>query len=54
MTFDVHAIGRMVSGLHGVRVLDIDGTRLRVSGLEAIDGTPVVDLKPVIGSVDER
>jgi len=25
-----------------------------VSGLEAIDGTPVVDLKPVLGGVDER
>jgi tRNA-Thr(GGU) m(6)t(6)A37 methyltransferase TsaA len=41
-------------GLHRVRVLDVDGVRLRVSGLEAIDGTPVVDLKPVIGAVDER
>jgi tRNA-Thr(GGU) m(6)t(6)A37 methyltransferase TsaA len=37
-------------GLHRVRVLAIDGTRLHVSGLEAVDGTPVVDLKPVIGS----
>jgi tRNA-Thr(GGU) m(6)t(6)A37 methyltransferase TsaA len=33
-------------GLHRVRVLEIDGTRLRVSDLEALDGTPVVDLKP--------
>jgi tRNA-Thr(GGU) m(6)t(6)A37 methyltransferase TsaA len=41
-------------GLHRVRVLAIDGTSLRVSGLEAIDGTPVVDLKPVIGAEDER
>jgi tRNA-Thr(GGU) m(6)t(6)A37 methyltransferase TsaA len=36
-------------GLHRVRVLAIEGTSLRVSGLEAIDGTPVVDIKPVIG-----
>jgi tRNA-Thr(GGU) m(6)t(6)A37 methyltransferase TsaA len=41
-------------GLHRVRVLEIDGNRLRVSGLEAIDGTPIVDLKPVLGSIDER
>lgn len=41
-------------GLHRVRVLALDGTRLRVSGLEAIDGTPVLDIKPVIGAVDER
>jgi tRNA-Thr(GGU) m(6)t(6)A37 methyltransferase TsaA len=41
-------------GLHRVRVLDIDGVRVHVSGLEAIDGTPIVDLKPVLGSIDER
>ena len=41
-------------GLHRVRVLGIDGVRLQVSGLEAIDGTPIVDLKPVLGSIDER
>ena len=41
-------------GLHRVRVLAVDGTRLHVSGLEAIDGTPVVDLKPVLGDLDER
>jgi tRNA-Thr(GGU) m(6)t(6)A37 methyltransferase TsaA len=41
-------------GLHRVRVLDIDGRRLHVSGLEAIDGTPIVDLKPVLGSIEER
>jgi tRNA (Thr-GGU) A37 N-methylase len=35
-------------GLHEVEVLAVDGARLRVRGLEAIDGTPVVDLKPVI------
>jgi tRNA-Thr(GGU) m(6)t(6)A37 methyltransferase TsaA len=41
-------------GLHRVRVLDIDGHCLHVSGLEAIDGTPIVDVKPVLGSIDER
>jgi tRNA-Thr(GGU) m(6)t(6)A37 methyltransferase TsaA len=41
-------------GLHLVRVLDIDGLRVHVSGLEAIDGTPILDLKPVLGSIEER
>jgi tRNA-Thr(GGU) m(6)t(6)A37 methyltransferase TsaA len=41
-------------GLHRVRVLAVDGGRVQVSGLEAIDGTPIVDLKPVLGSVEER
>lgn len=41
-------------GLHRVRVLAIDGATLRVSGLEAIDGTPIVDLKPLLGVVGER
>jgi tRNA-Thr(GGU) m(6)t(6)A37 methyltransferase TsaA len=35
-------------GLHVVEVLEIDGARLRVRHLEALDGTPVLDLKPVI------
>jgi tRNA-Thr(GGU) m(6)t(6)A37 methyltransferase TsaA len=35
-------------GLHEVEVLEVDGNRLRVAPLEAIDGTPVVDLKPVL------
>jgi tRNA-Thr(GGU) m(6)t(6)A37 methyltransferase TsaA len=41
-------------GLHRVRVLAVDGTRLRVSGLEAIDATPILDLKPVLGGIGER
>lgn len=32
-------------GLHRVTIRAIDGTRLRVGPLEAIDGTPVVDVK---------
>ena len=35
-------------GLHPVEVLEIDGERVKVSDLEALDGTPVVDVKPVI------
>jgi tRNA-Thr(GGU) m(6)t(6)A37 methyltransferase TsaA len=38
-------------GLHRVRVLAVDGLRLRVADLEAIDGTPILDVKPVLGSV---
>jgi tRNA-Thr(GGU) m(6)t(6)A37 methyltransferase TsaA len=41
-------------GLHRVRVLDMDGRRLHVTGLEAIDGTPILDLKPILGSIEER
>jgi tRNA-Thr(GGU) m(6)t(6)A37 methyltransferase TsaA len=41
-------------GLHRVRVLDFDGERIHVSGLEAIDGTPVIDLKPTLSSIEER
>jgi tRNA-Thr(GGU) m(6)t(6)A37 methyltransferase TsaA len=35
-------------GLHPVTVGAIRGTRLTVGPLEAIDGTPVVDIKPVL------
>jgi tRNA-Thr(GGU) m(6)t(6)A37 methyltransferase TsaA len=41
-------------GLHRVRVLAVDGLRLRVAGLEAVDGTPVLDLKPTLGPIDDR
>lgn len=33
-------------GLHRVTVRELSGTRLRIGPIEAIDGTPVVDLKP--------
>jgi tRNA-Thr(GGU) m(6)t(6)A37 methyltransferase TsaA len=36
-------------GLHPVSVVEVDGLRLRVDGLEALDGTPVVDVKPELG-----
>jgi tRNA-Thr(GGU) m(6)t(6)A37 methyltransferase TsaA len=35
-------------GLHQVQIVAIDGGRMRVRNLEALDGTPIVDLKPVI------
>lgn len=35
-------------GLHEVEVLGIEGNRMHVRPLEALDGTPVVDVKPVI------
>jgi tRNA-Thr(GGU) m(6)t(6)A37 methyltransferase TsaA len=41
-------------GLHRVSVLAIDGPRFRVSALEALDGTPIVDVKRPLGGVDER
>jgi len=37
-------------GLHRVEILAIDGTRLQVSSLEAVDGTPILDLKPALSS----
>ena len=33
-------------GLHRVRILAVDGPRLQVADLEALDGTPVLDVKP--------
>ena len=35
-------------GFHTVTVKQIDGNRLRIGPIEAIDGTPVVDIKPAI------
>ena len=39
-------------GLHRVTVVTVDGTAIEVHPLEAVDGTPIVDVKPVLG--DER
>jgi len=36
-------------GLHRVTVREISGLKLKVGPLEAIDGTPVVDIKPALG-----
>ena len=41
-------------GLHTVQITEIDGTRLRVRNLEALDGTPIVDVKPLLGPIAER
>ena len=42
-------------GLHRVKVGAIDGARVLVHDLEAIDGTPVLDVKPVLSrDVGER
>jgi tRNA-Thr(GGU) m(6)t(6)A37 methyltransferase TsaA len=41
-------------GLHRVRVVTVDGLRVQVAHLEALDGTPIVDVKPVIGPASER
>ena len=39
-------------GLHRVEVLAIDGHRVRVRHLEAVNGTPVIDVKPVLSGQD--
>jgi tRNA-Thr(GGU) m(6)t(6)A37 methyltransferase TsaA len=42
-------------GLHRVEVETIEGPRMRVRNLEAINGTPIVDVKPVLSrDIDER
>lgn len=41
-------------GLHEVEIAEIDGARIRVTALEAVDGTPILDVKPVIGPVAAR
>ena len=37
-------------GLHRVVITEIDANRVRVRDLEALDGTPILDLKPVLSS----
>ena len=41
-------------GLHRTEILAVDGLRVRVRGLEAVDGTPVLDVKPVLDPAGER
>jgi tRNA-Thr(GGU) m(6)t(6)A37 methyltransferase TsaA len=41
-------------GLHQVVVKEIEETRIKVGPLEVIDGTPLVDIKPVLGPVESR
>ena len=41
-------------GLHSVTIAGIEGNAVDVRDLEAIDGTPVIDVKPVLGPVATR
>jgi tRNA-Thr(GGU) m(6)t(6)A37 methyltransferase TsaA len=41
-------------GLSVVRVLGIEGATIRVEGLDVVDGTPVLDLKPFVPEFDNR
>ena len=41
-------------GLHRVDITSIDGSTVRVRNLEAIDGTPIIDVKPTLGPASER
>ena len=42
-------------GLHPVEITAIEGRRVRVRNLEALDGTPILDLKPVLsGDISQR
>ncbi len=41
-------------GLHRVTILAVDGDRVQVRNLEALDKTPILDVKPVLGNVPER
>jgi tRNA-Thr(GGU) m(6)t(6)A37 methyltransferase TsaA len=42
-------------GLHRVEVLSVEGRLVQVSNLEALDGTPIVDVKPVLSEeISER
>jgi len=39
---------------HRVVIVSIDDLRIQVRNLEALDGTPIVDVKPVLGPSTER
>lgn len=41
-------------GLHRVEIVSVDGDRVEVRNLEALDGTPILDVKPLLGGLDER
>jgi tRNA-Thr(GGU) m(6)t(6)A37 methyltransferase TsaA len=41
-------------GLHRVTIVSVEENSISVRNLEAIDGTPVIDVKPVLGAVNER
>jgi len=41
-------------GLHRVTIVEVDGNRIHVRNLEAVDQTPVLDVKPVLDRIGER
>jgi tRNA-Thr(GGU) m(6)t(6)A37 methyltransferase TsaA len=41
-------------GVHRAQILAVEGLRIQVSELEALDRTPVIDIKPVLDLVAER
>ena len=41
-------------GLHAVVIETVEDTAITVHNLEAIDGTPILDIKPILGRVHER
>ncbi len=42
-------------GLHRVEIIAVDGARVQVHSLEAVDGTPILDVKPLLSEdADER
>jgi tRNA-Thr(GGU) m(6)t(6)A37 methyltransferase TsaA len=42
-------------GLHRVEITSVDGRRVRVRHLEALDGTPIIDVKPILSEdIDQR
>jgi tRNA-Thr(GGU) m(6)t(6)A37 methyltransferase TsaA len=41
-------------GLHAVRIEAVTEIGITVHHLEAIDGTPVIDIKPVLGGTHQR
>jgi tRNA-Thr(GGU) m(6)t(6)A37 methyltransferase TsaA len=42
-------------GLHRIEIAEVEGDRIRVRNLEAVDGTPILDLKPVLSEeISER
>ncbi|HZU42472.1 MAG TPA: TrmO family methyltransferase [Terriglobales bacterium] len=47
-----HPIDPIQIGLHRVTVRSIEKNRLRIGPIEAIDGTPVIDIKPALSCAD--
>jgi len=41
-------------GLSVVKLLGIHGNRLDIQGVDLLDGTPVLDIKPYVGEFDDR